>query len=261
MTHENFWSRRQFLAVAAGAAGAAALGPLGCGQDPIDTSGGSARLQARPGTPTMSITPGTWPLGLGTETYDGLLLVPSSYVHGTSMPLALALHGAGTRADAPIAFLQSYAESRGFLVLSVDSVGLTWDAITFRYLSDVAFIDRALAHAFERCSVDPARVAVQGFSDGASYALGLGLANGDLFKRVVAHSPGFIPPFDDPTRGEPEFFFSHGTQDPILRVDTTSRRLVADLRAGGFTVEYHEFAGGHEIPPSIAALAADWLVR
>jgi phospholipase/carboxylesterase len=260
MSQADYWSRRRFLAAAAGAAGVA-MAPLGCGQDPIDTSGGSARLQARPGTPTTTITPGTWPLGLGTATYDGLLLVPGSYVHGTPMPLALALHGAGTRADAPVAFLQSYAESRGFLVLSVDSVGLTWDAITFRYLSDVLFIDRALAYAFERCSVDPARIAVQGFSDGASYALGLGLANGDLFRRVVAHSPGFIPPFDDPTVGQPEFFFSHGIQDPVLRIDTTSRRLVADLRAGGFTVEYHEFAGGHEIPPSIAALAADWLVR
>ena len=37
--------------------------------------------------------------------------------------------------------------------------------------------------------LDPDRLSVGGFSDGASYALTLGLANGDVFRRVVAFSP------------------------------------------------------------------------
>jgi predicted esterase len=241
---------------------AAAIAPLGCGgpSGPV-AGGGSARLTARPGNPTESITPGSWPLGLGPTTYDGFLLVPESYVAGTPTPLVLALHGAGSRANGPINLLASYAQSRGFLVLSVDSVGLTWDAIYFKYLSDVQFIDRALAHAFARCTVDAARVVVEGFSDGASYALGLGLANGDLFTRVVAFSPGYIPAFDDPPVGRPESFISHGIQDPVLGIDNASRRIVTDLRAHGYSVDYHEFLGGHEIPAGMATLAADWLVR
>jgi predicted esterase len=38
-------------------------------------------------------------------------------------------------------------------------------------------------------AIDPARVAIGGFSDGATYALSLGLINGDLFKRVAPSHP------------------------------------------------------------------------
>jgi len=53
----------------------------------------------------------------------------------------------------------------------------------------VRAMDEALNKAFAVCRVE--RVGVCGFSDGASYALGLGLANGELFKSVMAFSPGF----------------------------------------------------------------------
>jgi predicted esterase len=252
------WSRRRFLA----GLGATALLPLGCLSHPTEiTGGGSARLTAKPGLPNTTLTPGTYPLGLGTATYDGLLLVPGSYLPGSPKPLVLALHGAGSTASGPINFLRPYAEAHGFLVLSVDSVGITWDAITFKYLSDVLFIDRALAHAFSQLSVDPARIVVQGFSDGATYALGLGLANGDLFRRVVAFSPGGIVRSDSRPEGKPEFFISHGRQDPVLRIDYTSRLIVPNLRNQGYSVEYLEFDGGHDIPAPVAEQASEWLTR
>ena len=259
MTDPLHWTRRHFLRSLGAAAAVTPIACLGSSLEPA--GGGVARLTARPGIPSQTVTPGTWPLGLGNTGYDGFLLVPASYLPGTAMPLVLALHGAGGSASGPIEFLRAYAESRNFLVVSVDSIGLTWDAITFKYLSDVQFIDQALAHVFARCSVDPARVAVEGFSDGATYALGLGLANGDLFHRVVAFSPGGIVPSDSPATGRPEFFISHGRQDPILPIDLASRRIVEDLQDDGYTVDYHEFDGGHEIPPAMASLAADWLVR
>ena len=43
-----------------------------------------------------------------------------------------------------------------------------------------------------RCSIDRRRIAVGGFSDGATYALTLGVSNGDLFPAVIAFSPGGI---------------------------------------------------------------------
>ncbi len=42
--------------------------------------------------------------------------------------------------------------------------------------------------------MDAGRVGIGGFSDGASYALSLGLTNGDLFTHVLAFSPGFMRP-------------------------------------------------------------------
>ena len=64
-------------------------------------------------------------------------------------------------------------------------------------------------------------VTVCGFSDGASYALSIGLANGDLFGHVLAWSPGFVAPPE--FVGRPRVFVSHGTDDRVLPIDRCSR--------------------------------------
>lgn len=104
----------------------------------------------------------------------------------------------------------------------------------------------------------PDRISVAGFSDGASYALGLGAANGDLFRSIVALSPGFIPRGE--RRGMPRVFVSHGTGDEVLRIGSTSRRLVPQLRDAGYQVEYREFDGPHTVPFEIGAEAVRWLL-
>jgi len=106
-------------------------------------------------------------------------------------------------------------------------------------------------------TVDFARLAVGGFSDGATYALSLGLINGDLFNRVVAFSPGFV--IDGTPHGTPQFFISHGDADPILPIDRCGRRIVSELRKRGYEVTLREFAGGHEIPADIARDAMRWV--
>jgi predicted esterase len=111
---------------------------------------------------------------------------------------------------------------------------------------------------FSRVDVDPARIAIGGFSDGASYALSLGLANGDLFPRVVACSPGFV--MQAPAAGRPRFFVSHGTSDQILPIDQCSRVIVPRLRSMGYDVTFREFEGRHELPPAIAGEAMRWMI-
>jgi phospholipase/carboxylesterase len=107
-----------------------------------------------------------------------------------------------------------------------------------------------------RCALDLDRIAIGGFSDGGSYALSLGLANGDVFGNVVAFSPGFVAA---PRRtGRPRLFISHGTADQVLPVGRCGRRVAAQLRDSGYPVTYQEFAGGHVVPPTIAAAAFDW---
>lgn len=249
-------SRREFVHFLAGGAAAVA----GCGIiTGGDHSAGSARLSARPGTPTSTVTPGTHPLGLGSSR-DGFLLVPASYDPAHATPLMVAHHGAGIGASGPIDLLGPYAESHGFLLLACDSREATWDAITGQFGPDLSFLDRALRQTFGRCNVDPTRVVVEGFSDGASYCLALGLANGDLFSRVVAFSPGFIPPSNSQLVGRPEFFVSHGQQDPILPIDTTSRRIVPALQGLGYSVTFVEFDGGHSVPSDIAEQAVTWML-
>jgi len=145
----------------------------------------------------------------------------------------------------------------GVVVLAPDSRGGTWDAIRGEFSDDVAFIGKALEKAFDAVAVDPARLTIAGFSDGATYALSLGLINGALFRRIAAFSPGFV--VDGPPAGKPKIFMSHGTNDPILPIAQCSRAIVPVLNARGYDVTFREFNGGHEIPASVQAEGLGWI--
>jgi predicted esterase len=166
------------------------------------------------------------------------------------------LHGAGGSAQRGLAPLRDLADDAGLILLAVDSRQRSWDLVVGRFGPDVAFVDQALAQTFQRYAVDPSRVAVEGFSDGASYALSLGIANGDLFTHVLAFSPGFIAAKG--SGGEPRLFVSHGVQDEVLPIDRCSRRIVPLLDDGGYQVRYREFEGGHTVPPDIVQEALAW---
>jgi len=215
------------------------------------------RLLARPGrAPATTATRGLQKLGLE-RGRDGLLYVPTGYRAARPAPLVLMLHGAGGDARRGLNPLRRLADAAGLVLLAVDSRGRTWDVILGEYGPDVAFVDRALAHTFARIAVDPARIAVEGFSDGASYALSLGITNGDLFTHVIAFSPGFAAPAAQ--RGAPRLFVSHGVKDRVLPIDRCSRRIVPSVKRAGYAVRYREFPGGHTVPGEIAREAVDWL--
>jgi predicted esterase len=184
--------------------------------------------------------------------------VPAGYQPEDPVPLVLLLHGAGENARDGLAQLRGQADEARIILLALSSRGPTWDSILGRgrYGPDIAAIDQALEHAFSRCAVDPTRVAVGGYSDGASYALSLGIANGDLFSHVLAFSPGFLAPAGQ--TGSPRIFVSHGTRDGWLPIDSCSRRIVPQLERAGYEVRYREFEGGHVVPPAIAREAASY---
>ena len=215
------------------------------------------RLRARPSGTDGEAPVGLRPLELGAGS-DGYLYVPSGYGARRPAPLALLLHGAGEDARDGLAQLRQQADGAGLILLALSSQGPTWDLILGRgrYGRDVAAIDEALAQTFSSYAVDPDRVAVGGYSDGASYAISLGISNGDLFGHVLAFSPGFMAPAG--RAGSPRFFISHGTQDRWLPIDRTSRRLVPELEGAGYEVTYREFDGPHVVPPAIAQEAVDW---
>jgi predicted esterase len=160
------------------------------------------------------------------------------------------LHGATQSAEDMFWYLGSTPEEAGVVVLAPNSRGTTWDAIRNTFADDVNDLNRALERTFEKVAIDPARVALGGFSDGATYAISLGLINGDLFNSVIAFSPGFV--IDGEGHGKPRFFISHGTHDHILPIDRCGRRIAAGLKARGFEVNFREFDGDHEIPADVA---------
>lgn len=246
--------RREFIRI--GLAAAAAPLALGCGDGTTEPVA-DPRLSARPGSPSATPPIGVSELGLGDER-DGLLYVPATYTAGTSWPLFVALHGAAGDAGNWASYY-ARAEARGMILLIPESRGPTWDLLLGDLGADVAFIDRALRFTFDRCRIDPARVAFGGFSDGASYALSLGVSNGDLFTHLVAYSPGFLWA-TDPVVGKPRVFISHGTADPVLPITTTRREIVPGLRNEGYDVTFREFEGGHLVPAEISESALDWFL-
>ena len=213
----------------------------------------AGRLSSRPSTlPDGPPLPaGVHVLGPG-DGPEALLAVPPTVP--VPCPLLVFFHGAGGTAEQSVAAVGDRAAERGVLLLAPTSGATTWDLITGNLGRDVAVLDAALAEVSERAAVN--RIGVSGFSDGASYALSLGLANGDLFDAVLAFSPGFVAP---PGReGHPRIWIAHGRQDRVLPVERCGRRVSRDLVAAGYAVDYDEFDGGHVVTPGLVTAALDW---
>lgn len=213
------------------------------------------QLAARPGQPAAPAGPGLHPLELEAGR-DGWLFVPAGLADDRPAPFALMLHGAAGSGRGALGSAGDLADELGVVVLAPDSRGRTWDIILGAYGPDIDYLNRALDAAFQRVAVDPSRIAVGGFSDGASYALSLGVTNGDLFTHVLAFSPGFMAP--PAQRGAPRVYVSHGTADTVLPIGSCSRRLVPRLRAAGYETHYREFEGPHIVPAAVSREAFEW---
>ncbi|WP_319956962.1 alpha/beta hydrolase, partial [Micromonospora yasonensis] len=211
------------------------------------------RLSARATVVAEPAPPGTSPLADPWGGRPGLRHVPPGE---GPFRLVVLLHGAGGSARHGLDLLLPLADAHQLLLLAPQAMASTWDLIAEGYGQDVARIDALLAEALGTYPVSG--VTFGGFSDGASYALSLGLTNGDLVDAVLAFSPGFAAPLV--THGRPRIFVSHGADDRVLPVDVCSRRLVPRLHTLGYPVEYAEFADGHEVPAEIRRQAVDWLV-
>ena len=240
-------TRRRFGAMTGAALAAFALGCRGRA-----AARDSGRLTARPkpraAAGSSRPKPGTHPLALGGER-DAILLIPAGAA-ATPLPLLVLLHGAGGNGGNMLRRLGAAADTAGIAVLSPDSRDpRTWDGIRGDLGPDVAFLNRALERVFEMGDIDPTRISVGGFSDGATYAITLALINGDLFSRVVAWSPGFY--VDNEVHGKPRFYISHGRSDEILPIDRCSRVIVPRLQRRGYEVTYKEFDGGHAMTPDV----------
>lgn len=222
----------------------------------------SERLVIPASPPSETARPGLQRLG---GMHGGMLYLPASYRPSEPLPLLVLLHHSGGTSGAwfsgghkelPASF-STIADAQRFIILAPDSPGNTWGAGTRSFGTDVAQINRTLEAAFRRCAIDRKRMALGGFSDGASYALSLGIANGDLFPNVIAFSPGFF--IGKPRRGNPRIFISHGREDNVLPIDDTSGKFVPRLKEAGYNVEFDEFNGGHEVPIAVVNHAIRWL--
>ncbi len=196
------------------------------------------------------------PLGLDGPR-DGVLYVPDTAETGA--PLLVFLHGATGTGRSHLRAVLAAVDRYGVILVAPDSRGpSTWDLVAERRFGpDVAFLDRVLEAVVDQVDADTGRLAIGGVSDGASYALSIGLTNGDVFPTVLAFSPGFMV-VPSPSVARSRVYVSHGTADPILPIDACSRSFVPHLRDAGYEVNFREFDGGHTVPPPTSDEAVRW---
>ena len=200
-------------------------------------------------TPPPASTPAT------SEKRSGVLqLAGGAYAYlpkgmtGAKMPLLVAFYGAGGQPSDVLASFRADADRDRFVLLIPTAKGATWDMIvdlqsrlgaemkvTPRYGKDLKALDAALADVFARVAIDPKRIGMMGFSNGATYALSVGTANPQLVSAVIAFSPG--PAFLGKSSPTQRIFISHGEQDEVLPYSYT-RGIVARIRGRrrGYTV-------------------------
>lgn len=249
--HQQHITRRDFCTLTATGIASLVL-TSACRKTGGSSDATNGRLTARPRagietTPADRIIVGAGPTS---SDRDAILQLPRVNDKHTQLPLLVMLHGATQNAEQMFWYLGSSYEEAGVAVLAPNSRDTTWDAIRGEFGPDVEYLNRVLEGTFNLAAIDPARVAIGGFSDGASYAISLGLINGDFFRSVIAFSPGFV--IEGSAQGNPRFFISHGTYDHILPIDRCGRQIAANLKARGYDVTFREFEGDHEIPADVA---------
>ena len=198
---------------------------------------------------------------------------------GGNGPVVILLHGFGAPGDdlvalwrmlrvpddvrfvfpvAPLKLDDGLPDGRAWWMLNVD-------LIARGFPRDIEAVPDGLAAARERVlamlddldrheGLPRDHVFLGGFSQGAMLACDTVLRSSRPFAGLLILSGSIIarPEWEArwPARKELPVFQSHGTDDPLLPHDTAIQ-LKDALLAHGLPVTWHEFRGGHEIPPQV----------
>lgn len=204
------------------------------------------------------LPPGLHPLGLSEER-DAMLLVPDGIDPRRPTPLVVLFHGGGGHAEKILPMLRGHAEARGFLILLPQSVFPTWDLVIGGHGPDRERVDAAMTEVGARFLLDPGRLVFAGHSDGGSYTLSLGLANGHVVTDLLVSSAGFLSVHLQ--SGAPRIVITHGTRDEQIPIDRSARTHVARLREAGYDVTPIEYDGPHAWDPAVVARAVELIFR
>ena len=218
----------------------------------------AGRLHFRHRLPSQAPLPsGRHNLGLFAER-DAVLVVPEGLDPRRPCRLVVLFHGGGGSADRIRPMLEDHAHRERFLLLIPQSLYPTWDIVIGGHGPDRERVAVALAAVADRFLLDPEHLCFAGHSDGGSYTLSLGLANGDVARHLIVSSAGFLSVHLQV--GAPRIFLSHGVQDEQIPIERSARVHVPALRQAGYDVTYIEYDGPHAHQPAVMAQAAAFIM-
>lgn len=202
-------------------------------------------------------------LNIEEETREALLYSPETLAADKAAPLIVLCHGAGQDKKG---FLETYwkdvADAAGVRLASVSggrahvAGRAQWFALggPSRYAADADAIEARLKAAVEQAkkayAVDPNRVYLSGFSQGATVALLAGVRNPEAFRGVVAvagsSDPAILDPAAAKAAGKLRTILIAGTNDATsLQAMTKAQE---SLTAAGVAAELRTFPIGHTFP-------------
>jgi predicted esterase len=204
------------------------------------------------------------------------LFTPDEIEPGRRYPLLAVLHGAGRREELLMKAYRDEAERRQALFLVPRSYHVTWDLIVAATQGaaataadgspsarpDLDFLEYAYDLIFRRYPVDAARLGLVGYSDGASYALSVGLSNPQLFRAVMGWAAGFVAVETDaagPGVPRPAVLVEYGTHDELFPFEQVAVPMREQLESYGCQVNFRIDQGGRHWPSSeFQEEALDW---
>ena len=191
-----------------------------------------------------------------------VLLTPDEIDPQRRYPLITVLHGAGRQDELLVKACRDEPEGRQALFLIPRSVEPTWDLIAGGGRHDLDFLEYAFDLIYRRYPVDHFRQALLGYSDGASYALSVGLSNPRLFRAVMCWAAGFATldsTFVTPDDPRPEVLLEYGTHDPVFSFEQIAVPMRTALQAAGYRVEFRADERGRHWPSGdFQREALDW---
>ncbi|HZY44625.1 MAG TPA: alpha/beta fold hydrolase [Anaerolineae bacterium] len=192
-------------------------------------------------------------------------------------PLLLLLHGVGSNEE-DLFELSKYLDPRFFIVSARAPIQLMPGAYAWyhvQFLPDDMRIDfrevehsrsilqRFIAELIESYQVDPDRVYLMGFSQGAIMSLSLALTEPDRLAAIVAMSGRLLPELT-PQIAAPEMlkdfpiFMAHGLADNVIPI-RDARAAHEQLSKLPVDLTYREYPMGHQVSIESLNDIAAWL--
>ena len=125
-------------------------------------------------------------------------------------------------------------------------------------------MDEFVEEVREEYGVEPGRLVLGGFSQGAGLTYRSGLRRPDLYAGLVLLSGAIgdaeqLAEFLPPERTQP-LFIAHGISDTMIPVER-ARQARDFLQTAGYEPEYHEYPMAHEINQDLIDHLIPWLHR